>query len=389
MTEINWAEIENGIRIILGLQVFLIGLIHFFNKAKPNIPLALLCVFVSLFYFWKWLMPIFNSTLISRIFLLLNRELFIPPLLYLILVQTQRNLFFKDYVKHLSAPFVFVTLCQIVIISNYDDIPLQLVANSVSMFPCLFMIVIYFFVGLKKLKELKIQLIPRAFKKYKLFFYVINFNYLNMFIQGILAYFIQYRILLTYYGDKPAGIVYTNTEYTWVNVLGWFFNGPFEFYNHFISIPLVYLTPVFVIVFGITELPYFKSFFLPKEVKHDEKVIHSGVLLIDKLKHFFESEKPFKNPDFSIDLCLQELNHTKKELQETLKIHKKTTFKEFVDKHRIEEFKKLALDKKYNIYDTVTLANMAGFKSKASFYRLFKQHEGCTPKEYLNTAKNN
>lgn len=68
---------------------------------------------------------------------------------------------------------------------------------------------------------------------------------------------------------------------------------------------------------------------------------------------------------------------------------KKISYKDYIDKKRIEEFKSIAAEEKNKIYDIPSLALMAGFNSKASFYRIFKQLEGMTPKEYLNAVNNN
>jgi len=383
MSEIHWDEIENGFRIILGFQLLIIAIIHIFNSRKSNVPLGILTLMVALFFFWKWLLPIFNSSLLGRGFLLLNRELFIPPLLYLVLLQTHKSLVLKDYLRHLSIPLIFVVICQFIIITNYEEINVQLVANSVSMFPVILMLAVYFFLGKKKLEAIKDKLISKAFKKYRLLFYVIIINYANMYLQGILSYFIQYRILLTHYGDMPSGKVYTNTEYDWVNALGWFFNGPFEWYNLYICYPLIYLTPIFIIVFGLSEIPYFKLLFLPKNIAHDEKIIASGKSLIDKLEIYFKTEKPFLDSSFNIEICCRNLKCSKKELQESLTFYLNQSFKEFVDRKKIQEFKTLATDPKHQIYDISSLAQMAGFNSKATFYRIFKEMEGITPKKYL------
>lgn len=60
------------------------------------------------------------------------------------------------------------------------------------------------------------------------------------------------------------------------------------------------------------------------------------------------------------------------------------TIVNFINKKRIKETKKLLRDGRYNL---TQISDMVGFSSIHYFSRIFKQYEGISPKEYVNTIK--
>ena len=71
-----------------------------------------------------------------------------------------------------------------------------------------------------------------------------------------------------------------------------------------------------------------------------------------------------------------------KELAEYFIEELSTSFNDYLNLKKIEEFKVLIKQDTDNTYSLVGLAELAGFKSKATFYRVFKKAEGITPSEY-------
>jgi AraC-like DNA-binding protein len=65
------------------------------------------------------------------------------------------------------------------------------------------------------------------------------------------------------------------------------------------------------------------------------------------------------------------------------------SFYDYVNRYRVDEFK--AIVAAYGV-DTLTLsalAEKAGFSSRASFFRHFKEIEGITPGEYIKGLSKN
>ncbi len=382
MSEINWDGIVNGFRIILGVQLIVVALPHLFNKKHRNLPLGFICLVVALYFFWRFLLP-YRETTLARIFLFSNRELFVPPLAYLILFRINNVLNTRIVLRHLITPSLIALIAISILVPFYNDIPnIRLVANSISLPAITLISIVYFFLGKHLLKQLKRVLIPKAYTKYKVFFYVVVFWYFNMGFTSTLSYFVQYQYLLLNYGDPGPGICSEDTGIFMVDLLGKFFNGPYDYYNTIISTPLLYLAPIFLFLFALSELHYFKSLFLPKDIFYNQNVLNSGTGFSLKLNAYFNEVKPFKNQQFSMDECCVNLNCTKKELSDYLKLYEKSTFNEYLNLHRTKAFKLMLMDKSNAIYDINSLAEMAGFKSRATFYRVFKEIEGVTPTEY-------
>ncbi|MEM6803057.1 MAG: helix-turn-helix domain-containing protein, partial [Bacteroidota bacterium] len=77
------------------------------------------------------------------------------------------------------------------------------------------------------------------------------------------------------------------------------------------------------------------------------------------------------------------LDTTDKKLSYLLNQQLATNFYEYINKHRIAHFKQALSDKKNSNYSLLGLAYDAGFKSKSSFYRIFKKETGMSPSAYL------
>jgi transcriptional regulator GlxA family with amidase domain len=60
------------------------------------------------------------------------------------------------------------------------------------------------------------------------------------------------------------------------------------------------------------------------------------------------------------------------------------SFYDFVNGYRINAFKDVIKSDMYNKYTIETIAYQCGFKSKASFYRIFKTKMKMSPSEYKN-----
>ncbi|NPD45591.1 AraC family transcriptional regulator [Lentimicrobium sp. S6] len=58
-------------------------------------------------------------------------------------------------------------------------------------------------------------------------------------------------------------------------------------------------------------------------------------------------------------------------------------FYEFVNQFRVEEVKKMMIDPQNKHLKLISLAYDAGFNSKASFNRIFKQTTSMTPSQFI------
>jgi AraC-like DNA-binding protein len=105
--------------------------------------------------------------------------------------------------------------------------------------------------------------------------------------------------------------------------------------------------------------------------------------LNDQLVTFIEKEKPYLNPELSLPALADSLDTSRNQLSEVInKVHNKN-FYEFINGYRVQEVKSLMADPKNKHLKLMSLAYDAGFNSKATFNRIFKQMTGMTPSEFL------
>ena len=114
------------------------------------------------------------------------------------------------------------------------------------------------------------------------------------------------------------------------------------------------------------------------------KLTHSKALdNVRLLNGIMEDEKPYLDPDFDL-VKLSALSRLPvHNISETLNGLIGQSFNDYTNNYRVEEFKKLALQKEYRNFTILALAFEAGFKSKSTFNAAFQKFTGVTPSEYI------
>lgn len=97
----------------------------------------------------------------------------------------------------------------------------------------------------------------------------------------------------------------------------------------------------------------------------------------------FQSEKIFLKPDISLDEMARKLGVSKNKLTQMIKEAGYANFYDFINSYRVEE-SKILLAKMPSHYVIDAIVEQAGFKSRSTFYRVFKQTTGKTPGEYAS-----
>ena len=105
------------------------------------------------------------------------------------------------------------------------------------------------------------------------------------------------------------------------------------------------------------------------------------------VKHIFtfmDEERPFINPELTVQDLSKQLNISRHHLTELLNNDIGKNFFTFINEYRVEEVKRRLLDTRFEHLTIVAIAFESGFNSKSTFNSIFKQNTGNTPSQWKN-----
>jgi AraC-like DNA-binding protein len=106
-----------------------------------------------------------------------------------------------------------------------------------------------------------------------------------------------------------------------------------------------------------------------------------------KLIEIMEKERPYLDPDLTLPELAKRIDVSRNHLSNVINQVHKVNFYQFINRYRVEEVKRLMRDPENKHIKLLSLAYDAGFNSKASFNRIFKQMTNMTPSEYYEKKK--
>ena len=122
-----------------------------------------------------------------------------------------------------------------------------------------------------------------------------------------------------------------------------------------------------------------KSF--ESEDNHDEQKFE----LFSKMLNQIQDNKMYLDPKLSLFKLSKNLDMDIKVVSNLINTQSGDNFYSFINKMRIKEFKNLIEKQEHLKYNLDSIANLSGFNSKSTFYRVFKDIEGVTPLKYIST----
>ncbi|MGU3374229.1 helix-turn-helix domain-containing protein [Chryseobacterium sp. M5A1_1a] len=143
---------------------------------------------------------------------------------------------------------------------------------------------------------------------------------------------------------------------------------------------------------GILDLPVVAD--LPNDKEPDHEVVKyqknspgDDVIqtIYEKLVYKMQHEKLYKDPDLNLNHVALLLDVHPNILSQTINSVENKNFYDYINRQRIEEFKRIAILPENQKYTILSLAFESGFNSKTSFNRNFKKYMNCSPREFLKS----
>lgn len=104
-------------------------------------------------------------------------------------------------------------------------------------------------------------------------------------------------------------------------------------------------------------------------------------------QQLMQQKKLYLDNDLTLHQLAAELEVPVYHLSQALNEQLQLNFFDFVNQYRVEEVKHKIADAQYQHYTLLAIAFESGFRSKASFNRIFKRFAGMTPSEYKKSIE--
>ena len=137
-------------------------------------------------------------------------------------------------------------------------------------------------------------------------------------------------------------------------------------------------------ILSIKQKPIFDNFAYKYESIIDDNLAKE--LSIVAINNYLKDEKPYLNPKYSIyDMC-SKFNINRTYISNIINKDYGNNFKTLINSFRINDAKKIIKEYKSRneLFVLKEIASDVGFNSYATFLRVFKQHIGVSPKEYVD-----
>lgn len=123
------------------------------------------------------------------------------------------------------------------------------------------------------------------------------------------------------------------------------------------------------------------------EIPHEPDRTGAGIAaekraLVQKLVEIMTDEKHYRNPDLTLPELANHLNISTNILSDAINNGIGENFYDFVNRYRVEECKTLLVNSSYEHYTTLGIGFEAGFNSKSTFHKVFKDLTGKSPAQY-------
>lgn len=144
---------------------------------------------------------------------------------------------------------------------------------------------------------------------------------------------------------------------------------------------------VFAFIFRVFRLTSLQSFFNGTKYVNTTRSKRNHDALAKKLEEIVETEKPYLDQQLNLTGLASLTEIGSNELSQLLNEHYGGGFYGFVNKYRLRYAEALLLSPESARYSISGVAEESGFRSKATFYKVFKEKHGLTPTEFVRSKR--
>lgn len=107
--------------------------------------------------------------------------------------------------------------------------------------------------------------------------------------------------------------------------------------------------------------------------------------LWESILYLMKEKEYYLNPELTLNDLAKACKSNRSYISKTIKSYSNQNFCTFVNRFRIEKAKSLLQEQPE--YTQESIASLSGFKSTATFYRIFKNYTGLPPRKYMSLAR--
>lgn len=174
-------------------------------------------------------------------------------------------------------------------------------------------------------------------------------------------------------------LIIWSTQWMFEVVLREFFG---SYYDYNFSMLILGVLVILLAIGGIIQDNLSQiGFVAPAEEK--EVVPEIDPQIVERIQKQMEDHQSFLNPTLNLKQFADEVGLPKRLISEHLNHGLEKSFIDFVNEYRVEEVKRRLAEGDQKRYSLQGIAMESGFRSKATFYRVFKQLTGRSPSEFV------
>ena len=183
------------------------------------------------------------------------------------------------------------------------------------------------------------------------------------------------RVLFIFSGLLMLILVVFALIYVWIRV------------NYVAYFELVLLTLfqvlIYFLVYKVFKIIPFKNLFdIPKYPNHHLTPVQLQTFS-KHLEQVMVNEKPYLDSQLNLSKLATLTDITTNDLSQLFNQHYQSSFYEFINQYRLTYLEKIILKPSNQQFKIIALAEESGFRSKATFYKVFKQKHQLTPVQFI------